>query len=52
VLDFGLAKLRKLDHTGGSDATTKYHGAWNSDGAPLGYMSPEQATGDEVDFRL
>ena len=50
VLDFGLAKLRKLDHTGGSDATTNIteHGTVMG---TVGYMSPEQATGDEVDFR-
>ena len=50
VLDFGLAKLRKLDHTPGADATTSItkHGTVMG---TVGYMSPEQATGDEVDFR-
>jgi len=50
VLDFGLAKLRKLDPAGGSDATTNIteHGTVMG---TVGYMSPEQATGDEVDFR-
>ena len=50
VLDFGLAKLRKLDPAGSSDATTNIteHGTVMG---TVGYMSPEQATGDEVDFR-
>jgi len=50
VLDFGLAKLRKADTTGSSDATTNIteHGIVMG---TVGYMSPEQATGDEVDFR-
>jgi predicted ATPase/serine/threonine protein kinase len=50
VLDFGLAKLRKLDHAGSSNATTNIteHGIVMG---TVGYMSPEQATGDEVDFR-
>ena len=50
VLDFGLAKLRKLDHTRSSDATTSIteHGTVMG---TVGYMSPEQVTGGEVDFR-
>ena len=50
VLDFGLAKLRKLDHAQNSDATTSVteHGTLMG---TVGYMSPEQATGGEVDFR-
>jgi predicted ATPase len=50
VLDFGLAKLRKLDHAQNSDATTTIteHGTVMG---TVGYMSPEQATGGEVDFR-
>jgi len=50
VLDFGLAKLRKLDHPRGSDATTSIteHGTVMG---TVGYMSPEQATDGEVDFR-
>ncbi len=50
VLDFGLAKLRKLDHAQNSDATTTVteHGTLMG---TVGYMSPEQATGNEVDFR-
>ncbi len=49
VLDFGLAKLRKLDHARNSDATTivTEHGTVMG---TVGYMSPEQATGGEVDF--
>jgi predicted ATPase len=50
VLDFGLAKVRKLDQARSSDATTSIteHGTVMG---TVGYMSPEQATGGEVDFR-
>src|SRR5271170_3023962 len=50
VLDFGLAKLLKPDHAPGSDATTSIseHGTIMG---TVGYMSPEQAMGEEVDFR-
>src|SRR5208283_4164453 len=50
VLDFGLAKLRKLDQAGSSDASTTIteHGTVMG---TVAYMSPEQATGGEVDFR-
>jgi predicted ATPase len=50
VLDFGLAKLLKVDHAGSSDAPTTIteHGTVMG---TVGYMSPEQATGEEVDFR-
>jgi predicted ATPase len=50
VLDFGLAKLLKLDCAGSSDASTTIteHGTVMG---TVGYMSPEQATGEEVDFR-
>jgi len=50
VLDFGLAKLRKLDQARSSDATTTIteHGTVMG---TVGYMSPEQVTGGEVDFR-
>ena len=50
VLDFGLAKLRGLNHTPGSDASTAIteHGTVMG---TVGYMSPEQATGGDVDFR-
>ncbi len=50
VLDFGLAKLLKLDHARSSDASTTIteHGTVMG---TVGYMSPEQATSGEVDFR-
>ena len=50
ILDFGLAKLRGDDHTADSDASTTIteHGTVVG---TVGYMSPEQATGGEVDFR-
>jgi len=50
VLDFGLAKLRKLDQARSSDATTTIteHGTVMG---TVGYMSQEQVTGGEVDFR-
>ena len=50
VLDFGLAKLRGANHAPDSDATTSIteHGTIMG---TVGYMSPEQATGGEVDFR-
>lgn len=49
VLDFGLAKLVKPDR-GSSDSSTTIteHGMIMG---TVGYMSPEQATGEEVDFR-
>ena len=49
VLDFGLAKLLKPDR-GSSDSSTTIteHGTVVG---TVGYMSPEQATGDEMDFR-
>ncbi len=50
VLDFGLAKLLKLDRAPGSDATTSITEQGMVMGT-VGYMSPEQATGGEVDFR-
>jgi predicted ATPase/serine/threonine protein kinase len=49
VLDFGLAKLLKLDR-GSSDSSTTI----TEDGTVVGtfgYMSPEQTTGEELDFR-
>jgi len=50
VLDFGLAKLLKLDRERGSDSSTTIseHGTVMG---TFGYMSPEQATGGDVDFR-
>jgi serine/threonine protein kinase len=49
VLDFGLAKLLKPDR-GDSDSSTTIteHGTVLG---TVGYMSPEQATGEELDFR-
>jgi predicted ATPase len=50
VLDFGLAKLRGTPHAADSDASTAIteHGTIMG---TVGYMSPEQTTGSEVDFR-
>jgi len=50
VLDFGLAKLRAPNHPPDSNATTSIseHGTIMG---TIGYMSPEQATGSDVDFR-
>jgi predicted ATPase/serine/threonine protein kinase len=50
LLDFGLAKLLKLDQTRSSDVSTTIteHGTIMG---TVGYMSPEQATGEELDFR-
>ncbi len=50
VLDFGLAKLRGANHPPDSNATTSIseHGTIMG---TIGYMSPEQAIGGEVDFR-
>ncbi len=49
VLDFGLAKLLKPDR-GSSESSTAIteHGTVLG---TVGYMSPEQATGEDVDFR-
>jgi predicted ATPase/serine/threonine protein kinase len=49
VLDFGLAKLHKPDH-GSSDSSTTIteHGTVVG---TVGYMSPEQSTGEDMDFR-
>jgi predicted ATPase/serine/threonine protein kinase len=49
VLDFGLAKLHKPDR-GSSESSTSIteHGTVVG---TVGYMSPEQATGEELDFR-
>ncbi len=50
ILDFGLAKLKAVNPTPDSDASTTIteHGTVMG---TVGYMSPEQATGEEVDFR-
>ncbi|MFZ1007273.1 MAG: protein kinase [Candidatus Sulfotelmatobacter sp.] len=50
ILDFGLAKLRGVNDTPDSEASTTIteHGTVLG---TVGYMSPEQATGNELDFR-
>jgi predicted ATPase/serine/threonine protein kinase len=50
VLDFGLAKLLKDETSSGSDSTTAISEAGLVMGT-VGYMSPEQAMGSEIDFR-
>jgi predicted ATPase/serine/threonine protein kinase len=50
VLDFGLAKLRDDNRGLGSDASTSITQRGAIMGT-IGYMSPEQMTGEEVDFR-
>lgn len=51
VLDFGLAKLAAVNRTQGSDASTTTITEEGTVMGTVGYMSPEQATGREVDFR-
>jgi predicted ATPase/serine/threonine protein kinase len=49
VLDFGLAKLYKPERGSAESSTTiTEHGTVVG---TVGYMSPEQATGEELDFR-
>src|SRR5208337_2722305 len=50
ILDFGLAKLLRVNPTPGSDASTSITEQGTVMGT-VGYMSPEQVTGGEVDFR-
>jgi len=50
ILDFGLAKLLGVNQARDSDAPTTNTGQGTVTGT-VGYMSPEQATGGEVDFR-
>ncbi|HTA25847.1 MAG TPA: protein kinase [Terriglobales bacterium] len=50
ILDFGLAKLLRVKATPDSDASTSITKERTVMGT-VGYMSPEQSTGDEVDFR-
>ena len=50
ILDFGLAKLLGVDPTPGLDASTSITEQGTVMGT-VGYMSPEQVTGGEVDFR-
>jgi predicted ATPase/serine/threonine protein kinase len=50
ILDFGVAKLLGVNPTRDSDASTTLTEQGTVLGT-VGYMSPEQATGGEVDFR-
>jgi serine/threonine-protein kinase len=54
ILDFGLAKIRKIqsaDETGVEEPTPRRHTSpWTVLGT-TGYMSPEQARGEEADYR-
>ncbi len=50
VLDFGLAKLRAVRPTTDPDASTTIT-EYGTVMGTVGYMSPEQATGEEVDYR-
>jgi predicted ATPase len=50
ILDFGLAKLLGVNQARDSNASTTNTGQGTVTGT-VGYMSPEQATGGEVDFR-
>jgi predicted ATPase/serine/threonine protein kinase len=49
VLDFGLAKLLKAEAAASSDSTTAISEQGTVMGT-VGYMSPEQAMGSEIDF--
>jgi predicted ATPase/tRNA A-37 threonylcarbamoyl transferase component Bud32 len=51
VLDFGLAKLLDVNRAQGPNASTTNITEQGVVMGTLGYMSPEQATGGEVDFR-
>jgi predicted ATPase/serine/threonine protein kinase len=51
VLDFGLAKLAVVNRAQGSDASTTTITEEGTVMGTVGYMSPEQATGRELDFR-
>ena len=51
VLDFGLAKLAAVNGAHSSDASTTAITEEGTVMGTVGYMSPEQATGSEVDFR-
>jgi predicted ATPase len=51
ILDFGLAKLPVPSRAGGSDASTTTVTEQGTVMGTVGYMSPEQATGGDVDFR-
>jgi predicted ATPase/tRNA A-37 threonylcarbamoyl transferase component Bud32 len=51
VLDFGLAKLAAVNRAQGSDARTTTITEEGTVMGTVGYMSPEQATGRDIDFR-
>ena len=51
VLDFGLAKLAVVNPSDGSDTPTTTITEKGTVMGTVGYMSPEQAIGREVDFR-
>ena len=51
ILDFGLAKLRAVSRSQSSDGSTTSISELGTVMGTIGYMSPEQATGYEVDFR-
>jgi predicted ATPase len=50
ILDFGLAKLHAISPDGAAEASTTITERGAVVGT-IGYMSPEQASGQEVDFR-
>ncbi len=51
ILDFGLAKLTLSDGEGSDLATTMFHTQPGVVLGTVGYMSPEQAGGQQQDFR-
>jgi Tol biopolymer transport system component len=54
ILDFGLAKLTQPDASGGQTTMAPTVSGATSEGivvGTVGYMSPEQATGQAVDYR-
>ncbi len=54
ILDFGLAKMSRFDPTAETAAALADEGRLTSPGAPIGtigYMSPEQVRGKELDAR-
>ncbi len=51
VLDFGLAKLATVNRVEGSDASSTTITVEGAVMGTIGYMSPEQAIGHQIDFR-
>src|SRR5206468_7610489 len=51
ILDFGLAKLRLRDERGSQGPTAAHHTEPGAVMGTVGYMSPEQVRGEEVDQR-